>query len=99
MSETPEINFRGQAINHVKSARELLARTDEQSPVYACLELRFAIEALLFDLLQRYTREVSYGAMEKWTPKKVLDELLSIDPEVTESRTITIKPHGGAKEN
>jgi DNA-directed RNA polymerase subunit RPC12/RpoP len=87
-----EIDYRSRAHGHVRAAKELLINSDQRSPFYACLELRMAIEALAYDAFQQYSFEVSAKSMNQWTPKKILDELVYIDPwvELTSSITITV---------
>jgi len=86
----PDIDFRASARGHLKCAQALLLTESDQSARYACLELRMAIEALTYQLLQAHLAEVPNSVMEKWTPKRVIDELLAIDPDVDKSREISI---------
>lgn len=75
-----KINFRNSARNHVKAAHEFAAMDEGRGLRAACLELRMAIEALAYDLLQTYNAEVGETAMDKWQPRRVIDELLYVDP-------------------
>jgi hypothetical protein len=79
--EKQRIDYRSKARAHVQAAREMLKSGDAFAPAYACLHARFAIEALAYDLLQDYLSEVSRAAMDKWTPKVVLKEILYVDDE------------------
>jgi hypothetical protein len=63
----------------VRAALEMLQSDDAFAPAYACLHARFAIEALAYDRLQDYLFEVSLAAINGWTPKAVLNELLYTD--------------------
>jgi len=74
------INFRHEARCCLDRARSLLAHADESSIRYVCLELRFAIEYLVYQNLQAYLEEVDNAALQKWTPKQVINEMLEIDP-------------------
>lgn len=49
------------------------------------------LEALTYGLLVTYRAELDQQALRKWTPKKVLDELLAVDPAVEGSASISIK--------
>lgn len=85
-----EFDFRSRARSHVTAAKELLSVSTPRTPFYACLELRMAIEALAYDAFQQYSFEVPADAMNKWTPKQILDELVYIDPDVELTSSITI---------
>lgn len=75
-----KIDYRMRARGHVDSAKNLLAVSTVDHTIYACLKLRMAIEALAYERLQTYLQEAPNGAIEKWTPRDVLRELLEIDP-------------------
>jgi len=67
--------FREQARKHLKSAEELLCGEGQQL-VYACLELRLAIEAIVYETLQAYEKNLSPDVAEAhqhWQPNKVLE--------------------------
>jgi len=74
----------------MRAAREMLTSGDAFAPAYACLHARFALEALAYDLLQDYLFEVSPDAMNGWTPKAVLKELLYTDPDACSPVNLTI---------
>jgi len=84
-----EFEYRRSARDHCESARELLDGS-KKSIRYACLELRMAIEALTYSSLKIYLSEVSNSAMKEWTPKRVLEELLVVNPTADQSITVTI---------
>lgn len=74
--------FRQQAKQHVAAAKELLNGSG-QHLIYACLELRLAIEALAYDTLQNYADDVGDDldeAHQHWQPSKVLKHLCEFDP-------------------
>src|SRR5262245_481600 len=74
----------------VVRARALLAEGAEPHVRYACLELRFAIEYLAYSYLDVYGAEISDAALEKWQPRRVIDEMRAIDPHADEPATISI---------
>ena len=84
-----QIDYRSKARAHVRAARAMLTMDDAFAPAYACLHARFAIEALAYDQLQDYLFEVSLDAMDGWTPKAVLKELLYTDPEACSPVSLT----------
>jgi DNA-directed RNA polymerase subunit RPC12/RpoP len=95
-----QIDYRNSAKQHVTAAKELLEKGDPASVRYACLEIRMAIEALVYQSLLKYLEDVPNRVMEKWTPKQVLSELLEVDPYADKSPTIRITnaDAGGAHE-
>jgi hypothetical protein len=87
--EKQRIDYRSKARAHVQAAREMLKSDDAFAPAYACLHARFAIEALAYDRLQDYLFEISLDAMNGWTPKAVLKELLYTDPDACSPVSLT----------
>jgi transcription elongation factor Elf1 len=83
-------DYRSLARLHLAKAGKLLDSADDEQVTYACLELRQAIEASCYSLLCAYLDEVPMRALESWQPKKVMKELLAIDPNVHRSKTIRI---------
>jgi len=76
------IPFRDFARTHVAAARKLLEGGGPQHR-YACLEIRLAIEALAYAVLQNYSEDDSpdvHAAQADWQPNKVLEALLNYDP-------------------
>jgi hypothetical protein len=89
-NERQRIEYRSKAQAHVKAARRFLRSSDDPfAPIYACLQARFALEALAYDRLQDYLFEVSAEAMNGWTPKAVLNELLYADPDACSPIALT----------
>ncbi|CAG0975554.1 hypothetical protein ANRL3_01782 [Anaerolineae bacterium] len=66
-------------------AKELVFKNDEASAKYACLELRFCIEYITYSQLQIYLDEVPDSTMRKWTPRQVISDLLTVDPDADTS--------------
>ncbi|MBN8931564.1 MAG: hypothetical protein J0G97_06625 [Rhizobium pusense] len=66
--------FREIARRHLETADELLGGQGRQL-IYACLELRLAIEAIAYDTLQAYEKNLSSeiaDAYAHWQPSKIL---------------------------
>lgn len=77
-------------------AEELL-RGEGQQLVYACLELRLAIEAIVYETLQAYEKNLSpevAEAHQHWQPNKVLELLYAHDPLVDTSLRVQIREVG-----
>ena len=87
--DAERIDYRSMARVHLRAAREILDSREPFASEYACLHARYALEALAYDRLQEYLQEVSASAMNNWTPKTVLQELLYTDPEACSPVNIT----------
>jgi hypothetical protein len=79
-------------------ARQCLDRAKAQalnpsSFRYACLELRFCIEFLVIGRLQAYLDEVGDEALRKWTPKDIINEILTVDPHGDKSVSVSLGIH------
>ncbi|MGN8154335.1 hypothetical protein ACTJK5_18855 [Agrobacterium sp. 22094] len=88
--------FREQARKHLKSAEELLCGEGQQL-VYACLELRLAIEAIVYETLQAYEKNLSPDVAEAhqhWQPNKVLELLSAHDRLVDTSLRVQFREGG-----
>ncbi|MBY5731511.1 hypothetical protein HFO26_14615 [Rhizobium leguminosarum] len=73
--------LREQARKHLKNAVDLLNGQGQQL-IYACLELRLSIEALIYETLQTYAQTLSPEvtvAYQHWQPNKVLEFLREYD--------------------
>jgi hypothetical protein len=82
--------YRALARTHFDEAASLLNKSDDRLP-FVCLSLRQCIEALSYGLLVLYRHELSSAAMRSWTPRRVLDELQTVDPDANKSRTLEIE--------
>jgi DNA-directed RNA polymerase subunit RPC12/RpoP len=74
------IQYRHLARQAVQKSSRLLETNGQDELIYACLELRKCVEALAYDLLTSYLKEVPLKALATWQPDKVMKELLRIDP-------------------
>jgi hypothetical protein len=85
-----KINFRHSARKHIANAKDFAAMDDDKGLNAACLELRMAIEALTYENLQVYIAEVGSSAMEKWQPRRVIEELLLVDPKADKTSQLAV---------
>ncbi len=81
----------------LKRARSLVADPKPESLRYACLEIRYCVEAIAYEKLRLYEKNIPKGVLEIWQPRKVIDVLEEYDPLVNQSYTLRIwseKPSG-----
>lgn len=81
--------MRNSAEKCLQRAKDLIAKDEEASAIYACLELRFCIEYITYSQLQMYRNEVPDNILEKWTPRQIISELLMVDPDADKSVVIS----------
>ena len=74
----------------LERARILLAEGKPESLRYACLELRYCMEAIAYEKLRLYTKNIAESIQEVWQPRKVIDALEEYDPLVNQSYTLRI---------
>lgn len=86
MSKT---NFRHEARQALDLARAQLATGQTDYLKYAALELRMAMEALTYDRAEAYAAELPPSEYDMWQPKKLLQQLLDIDPFADKDSTIS----------
>ncbi|MGY4512087.1 hypothetical protein [Bradyrhizobium sp. USDA 3650] len=86
--------YRYLAKERLEKAGELLDTGDDDSLIYACLELRKCLEALSYELLMGYLSEVPLKALETWQPDKVMRELLRTDPGADHSSGLRMRREG-----
>src|SRR5450830_563580 len=84
------MQFRHEARQALARAKALLAQGDDQALRYAALELRLTLEAIAYDRLHDYRRDVPPSVYETWQPPKVLRLLLEIDPRADTPQTVKI---------
>lgn len=70
-------------------ARKALATDEIYQLRYAALELRMALECLVYERAQNYREELSNKKLNTWQPKQLLGLLLEIDPHADKTSTIS----------
>lgn len=88
----PSFDYRDRAASFVGRAKDHLDSGDERRVVYACLELRHAIESLTYDLVRVYRDDLSDAAMEDWHPRRIFHELKDANPAAFEGLELRIGP-------
>jgi len=76
-------------MNNVHRAKALLTG-DEAKLHYAALEIRMAIEALFYKLLQSYREELPDDLLRRWQPKKIIDAIIECDPDIEHDYTLNL---------
>ena len=87
-TDMPARDYRGEARTLLELARRELDSGDDIRLRYAALNLRLAMEAITYDRAYAYRAEIPPQEYETWQPKKVLQLLLEIDPNVDKDSTI-----------
>ena len=84
-------------IPHLEKAKELLAKGDDASLAYACLEARYAIELLCYERLRLRLKNAAPEDFKRWQPKHIIDALVEIvDPDVVRDTTLSVRSEGDA---
>lgn len=65
---------------YLERAKRLLEQPDEASLRYAALELRFAMETVVYRQLQEYGDVIPGSVASQWKPDQLLKLLISFDP-------------------
>lgn len=83
-----KVNFRQRARDALERAKTEIASNDSERLKYAALELRMAIEAVTYERAQSYGDELPPSAYQTWQPKKLMQELLEIEPRADKPSSI-----------
>jgi hypothetical protein len=81
--------YRNDANSALNKARQALASGESHKLRYAALELRTALECLVYDRAQNYKEELSGKKLNTWQPKQLLNILLKIDPYADQTSIIS----------
>jgi len=90
------IHFR--AIEHLDKAIELAESESLEHLRYAALELRLAIECLVYQFLPYYRDEVPDELFSEWRPQIILDALVDANPDLPHSHTLRMAPENAKGE-
>jgi hypothetical protein len=78
------------AIKHLDQAITLAADDSYDSFRYAALDLRYAIEYLVYKFLPHYKDEVIDEVLNEWRPNVILDALVEANPDLPHSFSLRI---------
>ncbi len=76
------MNFRHRAKQCLESAKQNINEGTSRSLRYAALDLRMALEALMYEKAKSYIGELPEKDINTWQPRILLKKLLEIDPSV-----------------
>ena len=83
-------SYRNEARLALSRARMHLDSKDDTSLRYAALELRLALECLVYERAQNYKDELPKKKLSTWQPRQLLNILLEINPYADKTSTISI---------
>ena len=73
-------------------AEHLLEKNDDDLLRYACLELRFCLEAIAYDKLRTYAKRLPEAILRTWQPPQAIRALLEFEPLADQDFTLRISP-------
>ncbi len=68
----------------------MLEARDDTLLRYVCLELRFCLEAIIYEKLRLYFRRVPTEVLKRWQPPQLLQALLELEPEADQDFVLRI---------
>lgn len=83
-------NYRAAAKQSLERAIREMESADTNRLRYAALELRMAIEALVYERAKNYAKDATLKQLSKWQPKKLMRLLLEIDPYADKDAIISV---------
>lgn len=84
------MDYRSEARKSLARAKLELDSSNEHRLRYAALELRMALEALIYEKAGQYKEELCDKKLSTWQPKVLLDLLLEIDPYADKSTSLAV---------
>lgn len=91
-------NFRTLAKRALERAKTELHLNDDDRLKYAALELREALEALVYERATKYTEELPENEWQTWQARKLLITLVELDPYADQSGTLAYGEPGPSGE-
>lgn len=84
------MDYRTEAREALSRAQQNLSNKDPSGVVYAALELRIALESLIYQRATLYSKELCGKKLSTWQPGKLLKLLLEIDPYADKSGSLSV---------
>jgi hypothetical protein len=92
------LEYRARARQHASKADMILTNGIDADVPYAALELRKAIEAISYERILSYRRDISEEKLKTWQPHKVLNIVAAIDPGTQYTVTVEVELAEGSAE-
>lgn len=83
-------NYRQIASEHLSEAKSTLTKKGPAEARSAALSLRMCMEALTYERANVYKDDLPQGQYETWQPRKLMMQMLEIDPYADREATISI---------
>jgi DNA-directed RNA polymerase subunit RPC12/RpoP len=80
------------AIAHLDRAITVVPSSEVHLLRYAALELRLAIECLVYQFLPYYRDEIPDEMFDEWRPQVILDALVEANPDLRHSHVLRVAP-------
>jgi hypothetical protein len=87
-----KLNYRSIARDARNRAEQELAAGSDSRVRYAALELRTAMEALVYERVLLYESELPDAELATWQPRRVFEVLLELNPHADQSSSVAIAP-------
>lgn len=84
-----KMDYRNSAKEAIERAKQELSAENDDRLRYAALELRMALECLIYEKAENYTEELSTEKLSTWQPRQLLGHILEIDPYADKTATIS----------
>jgi len=84
------MDYRTEAREALARAQQNLSKKDSSGVMYAALELRIALESLIYQRATLYSKELCGKKLSTWQPGKLLKLLLDIDPYADKSGSLSV---------
>jgi hypothetical protein len=90
MKKNARANPLSEARQAYQAAKRVLDTQDDSQLIYAALELRRCIEAVVYQKLQTYEKLLPEDSVYKWQAAQAFDALIEIEPSAEESYTLAV---------
>tara|TARA_B100000700_G_C15033706_1_gene851766 strand:+ start:1168 stop:1986 length:819 start_codon:yes stop_codon:yes gene_type:complete len=84
------VNFRNLARKHLQAAKKQIDLHDDSNLRYAALELRMAMEAIVYDRALSFKDEFPEKEYDTWQPKKIMTILIEIEPTTDKDSSLSV---------
>ena len=84
------MDYRHEAQLALDRAKENIKKNDIHALRYAALELRMALEALIYQKAKNYKEELPEKDMDTWQPRQLLIKLIEIDPDADKGASVAV---------